>query len=73
MDIEQQARQKLENIIRREGDAGGERRKPYYLAALRDEIERDLQISAMTLEAAKEAQRAKDSGDAPTSWHEPRS
>lgn len=39
MDIEQQARQKLENIIRREGDAGGERRKPYYLAALMEELE----------------------------------
>lgn len=67
------ARNKLAAIIQREGDAGGERLKPYYLATLRDEIERDLQISAMTIEAAKEAQRAKDSGDAPTPWHEPRS
>lgn len=40
-DIGQQAREaaerKLQRIIDREGDAGGERRKPYYLEKLIDE------------------------------------
>lgn len=40
-DIGQQARKaaerKLQRIIDREGDAGGERRKPYYLEKLIDE------------------------------------
>lgn len=40
MTVEERAEAKLAHIIETQGDAGGERRKPYYLAALVDEIRR---------------------------------
>lgn len=47
------ARQKLEAIIRREGDAGGERRKPYYLAALVQELEQGQAMTEYCLKTNK--------------------
>ncbi len=36
--VEERALRKLQHIIELEGDADGERRKPYYLVALKNEI-----------------------------------
>lgn len=36
--VDERALRKLQYIIDREGDAGGERRKPYYLEQLKTEI-----------------------------------
>nr|UWI04055.1 MAG: hypothetical protein [Bacteriophage sp.] len=44
------AERKLERIIEREGDAGGERRKPYYLAQLIAETVRSDCFMQFTLE-----------------------
>lgn len=43
-----QAERKLEWIIQREGDAGGERRKPYYIAQLIAEAVRAARLSLYT-------------------------
>ncbi len=52
MTAQKMAEQKLSEIIEREGDANGERSKPYYLAALVNEAQRDLEVQAWTLKAA---------------------
>lgn len=43
-EAEKRARKKLDQIIAREGTANGERLKPYYLAALIDEAEREMEV-----------------------------
>ena len=51
--IEQQAQEaaekKLRNIIARYGDAGGERRKPYYLAQLIEEAKTAISWTLISL------------------------
>lgn len=47
---ETQAKRKLARIIEREGDADGERRKPYYLAQLIAEAVRSDRFSSFTFE-----------------------
>lgn len=47
---EMQAKRKLARIIEREGDADGERRKPYYLAQLIAEAVRSDRLSSLTFE-----------------------
>lgn len=47
---EMQAKRKLARIIEREGDADGERRKPYYLAQLIAEAVRSDRFSSLTFE-----------------------
>lgn len=46
------AERKLKGIIEREGDAGGERRKPYYIAQLIAETVRSNRFSQFTIELA---------------------
>lgn len=46
----EQAERKLERIIEREGDCGGERRKPEYLAQLIAEAVRSSRFSRFTLD-----------------------
>lgn len=45
------AEQKLEQIIAREGDADGERRKPYYKIMLAQEILRSRRVSEACMQA----------------------
>lgn len=47
---EMQAKRKLARIIEREGDADGERRKPYYLAQLIAEAVRTDRFSSFTFD-----------------------
>ena len=48
-DVKEQATRKLERIIEREGDAGGERKKPYYLAQLIAEAVRQEVLTAVCM------------------------
>lgn len=50
---EMQAKRKLARIIEREGDADGERRKPYYLAQLIAEAIRTDRFSSFTFDLGR--------------------
>lgn len=49
---EEYAKHKLDLIIQREGDAGGARREPWYLAQLVEEAVRSSYISRFTIDYA---------------------
>lgn len=65
---EEQAKRKLARIIEREGDANGERRKPYYIlqliyeAIVENRISNYLNSTSQTLEIKKEMPAAEAAG-----------
>ena len=57
---EKYAQRKLDLIIQREGDAGGARREPWYLAQLIAEAVRSSRISQFTIDLAHLCRYAKE-------------